>query len=151
MQKKCAKKATNTKSKCVLSTATSFSGGSTIFSRGRGADFQKIFEIFDDLFLKSTQLTFWGLPNFLKKQTKNGVFKHFLENLIKKFRFLGWYWSLSLPILVLYSELRLSKCQMRTIHTNISIYLYQYLSMVFFVFDIYINLYQCFFFAFQYF
>ena len=87
--KNCAKKATNTKSKCVLSTTTSFSGGSTIFSRGRGADFQKNFKILDDLFLKSTQLIFWGLPNLLKKQTKNGVFRHFLENLNKKLRFLA--------------------------------------------------------------
>ena len=48
--KNCAKKATNTKSKCVLSTATLFSGGSRMFSRGRGADFQKNFKIFDDFF-----------------------------------------------------------------------------------------------------
>ena len=36
-------------------------GGSKIFSRGQGADFQKKLEIFDDLFLRLTKLIFQAL------------------------------------------------------------------------------------------
>ena len=36
-------------------------GGSRIFSRGGGADFQKIFQNFDDLFFRSTKLIFQAL------------------------------------------------------------------------------------------
>ena len=79
-----------------------FRGGSRIFSRG-GADFQKIFENFVDLFFRSTKLIFRALPKhcfvpifgyifcaagkILKKQAKNGVFRHFLEIIDQKIAF----------------------------------------------------------------
>ena len=37
-------------------------GGSRVFSRGGGADFQKKFENLDDLFFRSTKLIFRALP-----------------------------------------------------------------------------------------
>ena len=47
-------------------------GGSRIFSRGVGVDFQKKFENFDDLFFRSTKLIFRAL-----KQYENAVLANF--------------------------------------------------------------------------
>ena len=72
-------------------------GGSRIFSRGGGADFQKNFENFVDLFFfRSTKLIFRALLfwlNFLRrrqifeKTVKKAVFGHFLKNFDKKIAF----------------------------------------------------------------
>ena len=67
-----------------------FRGGSRIFSRGGGADFQKIFNQID--FPSSPKAVkrpcfgqiFCAAGNFLKKQVKKAVFGHFLENFDKK-------------------------------------------------------------------
>ena len=76
-------------------------GGSRIFSRGGGRIF---FENFVDLFFfRSTELIFWALPKhglvpvwgqifcaagkILKKQSKQGVFRHFLESFDQKIAF----------------------------------------------------------------
>ena len=97
-------------------------GGSRVFSRG-GADFQKTFENFDDLFYRSTKLYFptkalkrrcFGqifhflrrAGKLLKKQVKKAIFAnflHFLENFGKKIAFflaraplkviIYWRWS----------------------------------------------------------
>ena len=81
-----------------------YSGADLGFSRGGGgADFQKIFENFVDLFFRSTKLIFRALPKhcfvpifgyifcaagkILKKQAKNGVFRHFLEIIDQKIAF----------------------------------------------------------------
>ena len=46
----------------VISEMEKPGGGSRIFSRGGGADFQKIFENFFDLLFRSTKLIFRALP-----------------------------------------------------------------------------------------
>ena len=53
------------------------------FSRGGGADFQKVFQNFDDLFCK----IFCAAGKFLKQTVKKAVFGHFLKNFDKKSRF----------------------------------------------------------------
>ena len=77
-------------------------GGSRIFSRGGGADFQKILTTFFEVdqidFLSSPKARFCpyfgqifcAAGKFLKKeQAKKGVFRHFWKILTEKLRFFG--------------------------------------------------------------
>ena len=54
-------------------------GGSRIFSRGGGADFQKVFENFEDLFS-----SFLGRPNLIFELSQSTVLPLFWQNFLRR-------------------------------------------------------------------